>query len=121
MNPASLEEKVDNNNIINMITSCLEQIKDYPDYQRRYSIIYSFIKKSFPKINEFDTKEISIMISLYLKDYEYDYKDLTKSPNTALSHPLVSERKPGVIPSILKSIRIFEADYIESLSKTYPK
>ena len=119
MNITNLEQRTDSQAGIKIIESCLMQIKNYEDFQSRKGILLEFLKKEYPYIKIIDKMAIIDMISKQLEDYEYDYKVLTKGPSTVFSHPFVAERKPEVIPQLLKLINEREKEYIEYLNQRY--
>jgi len=115
----NLEERANSEAGINIIKSCLEQIRDYSDFQRRKTIFLEFIKKVFPNIREVDMIAITENLSRWIETYAHKYKRLVDRPSTAGQHPFIYEINGKTRLEIIEPILDNEWEYIEELNKLY--
>ena len=87
----NLEERANSEAGVNIIKSCLEQIKNYDDFQKRKTIFLKFIKVMFPYIKEIDVTAITENLARWIESYKHKYEHLVNRPSTAGQHLFVYE------------------------------
>lgn len=116
---SKLEEKVTLEVGVNIVHSCLNEIKSYGNFIDRRKIFHNFITKKYSKLENIDKTSIEEMMVLGMGDYEHDYKNFIGGPSISVGHPFNFEINKNIKLEILKLIVEREKEYIESLNSLY--